>query len=101
MGPGAAQDESEDVLAFIAARRVPVLNSAVVDIAEAAPDDLPAVVHRVRGILGSYGLFAAQEHVDRLSDALNDDDADAEARVRARRTTVDALRALADGEVDQ
>lgn len=85
--------ESDEVVAFIAQRRGPVLRDSTDQLAAASVADLPDVVHRLHGILGSYGLDQAHDLVAALAaglaDGLDDDAADA-----ARGDTVDALRAL-------
>lgn len=92
----AGADESDEVLAFIAERRGPVLRAAIVDLSEASYDDLPAVVHRLHGILGSYGLSTAHEQVAALAAVLADPQADPTEAEEARMRTVDTLRRLED-----
>lgn len=90
-------NESDEVLAFIAGRRGPVLRDATAELAEAPTTELPEVVHRLHGILGSYGLADAHEQIAELAAFLAEgspDDVEADA---ARAKTVEALRALVAG----
>ncbi|MFN8170696.1 MAG: hypothetical protein U0R65_02390 [Candidatus Nanopelagicales bacterium] len=89
-------DESDEVLAFIAERRGPVLRAAIDDLAAAPVDDLPDVTHRLHGILGSYGLDEAHEYIAALAELLADADVSAAQAQAARESTVVELRRLAD-----
>lgn len=91
----ASQDESDEVLAFLAQRRGPVLRDAITELAAAPVADLPAVVHRLHGVLGSYGLTDAHEQIAALSATLAEPGLDETTVDAARRQTVDALRAMA------
>ncbi len=91
--------ESDEVLAFLAERRGPVLRDAIVELSAASTADLPAVVHRLHGILGSYGLTQAHEQIAALAATIAEGGLDDAAADAAREETVDALRALvAEGD---
>ena len=89
-------DESDEVLAFIAERRGPVLRAAIDDLAAAPVDDLADVTHRLHGILGSYGLDEAHEHIAALAGLLAEPGMSAAQAQIARESTVIELRRLAD-----
>jgi hypothetical protein len=94
--------ESDAVLAFLAERRGPVLDSAIADLSAAEVGDLPDVVHRLRGILGSYGLDEAHVHITELSEIVGGRSAAGGATTTqaeaARRRTLTALRRLQQGD---
>ena len=89
-------DESDEVLAFIAERRGPVLRAAIDALAAAPVDALTDVTHRLHGILGSYGLDEAHEYIAALAELLADADVSAAQAQAARESTVVELRRLAD-----
>ncbi len=97
----APTEETDEVRAFIAARRMPVLVDATRQLRDAAPADLAAITHRLHGILGSYGLDRADALVVDLAQVVADaaDSADADAAVvdAAREHAVAGLQALVEG----
>lgn len=94
--------ESAEVLAFLAERRGPVLESAVADLDAAEVGELPEVVHRLRGVLGSYGLAEAHVHITALAGVVgvpgSPNGATATQAGDARDRAVRALRELQQGE---
>jgi len=87
-------EESQAVLAFIHASQTGVLRDAIAALEASSPDDLPAVVHSIRGSLGSYRLHDAHAHVADLSRLIADQSTSPASADAARLGTVEALRAL-------
>ena len=89
--------ESEAVLAFIRERQAEVLSGAITQLSESSIVDLPAVLHKATGSVGSYRLEEAHALLVEFSGVVSDPTATQAGIEEARARTVDALRAAGTG----
>ena len=89
--------ESGAVLAFIRERQAEVLGGAISQLSECSIADLPAVLHKASGSVGSYQLEEAHALLAELSGVVSDPTATQADIEEARARTVDALRATGTG----
>ncbi len=91
------QDESAAVLAFIRERQTDVLAETIRQLSTCSADDLPAVLHKASGSVGSYQLTEAHTLIAGLSAVVSDPASSVADIEQARTTTLDALRATGTG----